>query len=90
MTVNIKADVYKRQMVSTVVRSTIEHLLNNCRLLCLVQMASAAVFTHTGCSNHHPGQKLAVMKTLIDRALWMCELHLVGDKVKHLDTARCV
>ena len=37
-------------------------------------------------SSHHTGQKWAGLKTLIDLALWICELHFLRDELKHLDT----
>lgn len=36
-------------------------------------------------SNHHLRQKHAVEKTLIDQAIWICELQYVADEMKQLD-----
>lgn len=38
-------------------------------------------------SNHHPGQKRAMMKTLINRATRICEPHLLQAELRHLDRA---
>ncbi|XP_068083584.1 uncharacterized protein [Anabrus simplex] len=38
-------------------------------------------------SNHHPGQKRAMMKTLVDRALRVCEPEYIEKELRHLDLA---
>ena len=45
---------------------------------------------HTNCyfyklSNHHPSQKQAVLKTLMDRAKRICELWYLDEELRHLE-----